>query len=235
VRNVEERSQARATALAWFNSHRAIVVDRLGDDAVQEVDDGYRQLIDAAGRAASKRTYESALNDIRVGLNEIRLDVVVPPSTANPTTGDTPPDFSGLVADLAMQTVLSRRWSECTVCLGAGAPLAATVMMGGLLEGLLLAKVNSLSNKSSVFLARGAPKDRNGRSLPLGDWTLKHYLDVAHELGWISRSARDVGAVLRDYRNYVHPQKELSHGIALSGQDAIVWWEVSKSVARELL
>lgn len=42
-------------------------------------------------------------------------------------------------------------------------------------------------------------------------------------------------AVLRDYRNYVHPQKELSHGIRLSAQDAALWWEVSKLIARELL
>lgn len=134
-----------------------------------------------------------------------------------------------------MQEVLARHWTECVLCLKVGAPLAATVMMGGLLEGLLLAKINSVPDKSSVFTAANAPRDRHGHTLPLPQWTLRNYIDVAHELHWISRSARDIGAVLRDYRNYVHPQKELSHGIRLSEQDATLWWEVSKLIARERL
>jgi len=58
---------------------------------------------------------------------------------------------------------------------------------------------------------------------------------VGHELRWISRSPRNVGKVLRDYRNYVHPQKELPRGISGSAQDAALWWEVSKLIARKLL
>jgi hypothetical protein len=30
--------------------------------------------------------------------------------------------------------------------------------------------------------------------------------------------------------DYLHPQKELSHGIRLSTQDAALWWEVSKLI-----
>jgi hypothetical protein len=44
---------------------------------------------------------------------------------------------------------------------------------------------------------------------------LKDFIDVVHELGWITVSAKDVGAVLRDYRNYIHPQKQLSHNVHL--------------------
>lgn len=109
-------------------------------------------------------------------------------------------------------------------------------MMGGLVEGLLLAKVNSQPTLANVFTAKAAPKDRKtGNPLPLSEWTLKHYIDVAHELRWISQSARDVSVVLRDYRNYIHPQKELSHGVALSEGDAALLWEVSKSIARQVL
>ncbi|MBL8230659.1 MAG: hypothetical protein JNL98_19360 [Bryobacterales bacterium] len=64
---------------------------------------------------------------------------------------------------------------------------------------------------------------------------LKSYIDVAHELSWISTSAKDVGVVLRDYRNYVHPQKEYSHGIVLTPEDARVLWDVAKTIVRQLL
>ena len=235
VRGADEKAQARATALAWFNNHRDAVANQLGGDAVLDLDNAYREVLDATGRAASRSTYDSLLRDIRRLLLVTRADAIMPAAAPAAATSDAAPSFASLVGDPAMQEVLARRWSECVICLSAGAPLAATVMMGGLLEGLLLAKVNSLSDKTGVFTATNAPKDRSGQPLPLAHWTLKNYIDVAHELRWISRSARDVGAVLRDYRNYVHPQKELSHGISLSAQDATLWWEVSKLIARELL
>jgi hypothetical protein len=134
-----------------------------------------------------------------------------------------------------MKEILRRRWTECCACIGANAPLAACVMMGGLLEGLLLSRVNSQSNKSPIFTAAAAPKDKQGKTLPLKDWKLNNYIDVAHELRWISQTLKDMGGVLRDYRNYIHPQKELSEKISLSVGDANILWEISKNIARQVL
>jgi hypothetical protein len=235
VRNLEERTQITATALAWFNGHRPQIADQMSEEELEGVDQGYRRLIDCADRAVSRSTYEDLFSSLRGQLVTIRGDLLVPRERSQSSTTDVPPDFSGLVADPEMQNVLERRWTECVTCISAEAPLAATVMMGGLLEGLLLAKVNSYRDQSQIFKATSAPRNTARQTLPLREWTLKDYLNVAHELHWISRSARDVGVVLRDYRNYVHPQKELSHGIVLSKEDAMIWWEVAKSVARELL
>jgi hypothetical protein len=135
-----------------------------------------------------------------------------------------------------MQEVLTRRWQECVACLAASAPLAAVVMMGGLLESLFLARVNREPNKKSVFTASSAPKDpKTGMPLGLRDWTLRDYIAVSHELGWIPQSVRDVSQVLRDYRNYIHPQKELAHQLALTVSDARMFWDVSKAIAVRLL
>ncbi len=154
---------------------------------------------------------------------------------ASASTTDLPPDFSRLIADASMQVILEKRWTECVTCISHGAPLAATVMIGGLLEGLLLARVNRESNKAPIFAAVAAPKDRRNKTLPLKDWTLNDYIGVAHELKWITVAAKDVGVVLRDYRNFIHPQKELSHGVSLTTQDAVIRWEVGKSISRQLL
>jgi len=54
-------------------------------------------------------------------------------------------------------------------------------------------------------------------------------------LKWISQSAKDVGDVLRDFRNYVHPQKELSHGVIIIKDDAILFWEIAKNITRQIL
>ena len=106
-----------------------------------------------------------------------------------------------------MKAILTRRWQECGFCLGAKAPLAATVMMGGLLEGLLMARVNSLADRSPVFTAKAAPRDKQGKTLTLKDWTFQNYIAVAQELEWISQTVKDVGEVLRRISNYIHPQR----------------------------
>ncbi len=134
-----------------------------------------------------------------------------------------------------MQAILTRRWQETTLCLGAGAHLAATVMMGAMLEALLLSRVNHLSDKSSLFKTKSCPKDKkSGKPLSLQRWTLQHYIDAAREMGWIRQAARDVSVVLRDYRNYIHPSKELSHGARIEKEDSDMFWVVFQSLASQI-
>ena len=120
--------------------------------------------------------------------------------------------------------------------MNGGANLAATVMMGGLLEALLLARVNLETDKKPIFTAKAAPKDKTtGKSHALKDWALKDYIDVAHELTWITKSAKDIGEVLRDYRNYIHPHKEHSHKVKLNSSDGLIFWGVTKSIATQVI
>jgi hypothetical protein len=181
--------------------------------------------------------YDSLLKSIRKELVDVRnYTLTVSQNNAERTTADEPPKFDPLIADARMRDILTNRWLECCTCLTSGAPLAATVMMGGLLEALLLARINKEQNKTSIFTATTAPKDKStGKTLPLKDWTLRHFIDVTHELNWISQSAKDVGEVLRDYRNYVHPYKEFSHGVRLREDDASLFWEISKGIARQVI
>jgi len=240
VTSDDERQVIKATALAWFNNQRPVIIGTLGDDHLKPVDDLYRSLIGATGKATLRTRYITTIKDIKKKLAALQTDHVLalatPFSPAPASTPDTAPKFDPLISDPNMQTILTRRWAECSVCVNSGAPLAATVMMGGLLEGLLLAKVNQLSDKTPVFGAAAAPVDpKTGKTLQLKEWTLKHYIDVAHELGWITKTTKDIGEVVRDYRNYIHPQKELSHGIVLEPGDAQMLWEVAKSITQQLL
>jgi hypothetical protein len=41
--------------------------------------------------------------------------------------------------------------------------------------------------------------------------------------------------VVRDYRNVIHPQKELSHGINLVPDNARMLWEVARNVTLQIL
>lgn len=235
VRSEEERGLMKATALSWFRGHRPTVAEGVGTELVEPVDHLFRELLGGSDRAMSRRACGNLLRSLDSALSKLRREAVAPTRDLA-RTADDPPTFATLIGDQAMQLILDRRWRECTTCITANAPLAATVMMGGLLEALLLARVNSAPDKKPVFTATAAPRDRSsGKPLPLQEWSLRHYIDVAHELEWISQSAKDVGVVLRDYRNYVHPYKELSHGVSLQARDATLFWEVTKSISRQLL
>jgi hypothetical protein len=69
----------------------------------------------------------------------------------------------------------------------------------------------------------------------LKEWGLKNYIDVAHELGWITKTTKDIGEIVRDYRNYIHPQKEFSHGITLEPGDSRMLWEIAKSITLQII
>lgn len=236
VRSHEERSLIKATAYTWFKTHRPTVSKVDDVQLLEDVGAQFKAVLECSDRAASRLRYDESLKTIRKGLSKLRVHCVTAPEDFTEITSDDPPDFSVFTPHTPMQQNLLRRWQECSNCLAGNAPLAATVMMGGLLETLLLARVNKEPDKKAIFTSTKSPKDKStGKSLPLQDWSLKHYIDVAHELGWVSQSTKEVGVVLRDYRNYIHPYKELSHRIQLTMHDATLFWEITKSISNQLI
>ena len=235
VRASEVRSLVKATAVTWLKQHRPLLRD-LDSPLLLRLDEGHRQLLDSSARATAKARYLTILDDLKASLIGIRPAAVQLASQLTRTPNFEPsPNFARLVPDHAMRLVLERRWLEGQQCMLANAHLAATVMMGSLLEALLLARFNALGDKTPIFTASAAPKDRAGKTLTLREWTLKDYIDVAHELGWIKRAARDVGTVLRDYRNYIHPAKEYAHNMVLNADDTAMFWVILRELVRQLV
>ena len=134
-----------------------------------------------------------------------------------------------------MRDILTRRWHECAKCVKADAHLAAIVMMGGLLEALFVARANKMTDKAPLTGATSAPKDKAGKTINYQEWMLDSYMKVGCELDWITESARDVADKLKEYRNFVHPAKELRYGVTLGFNDSSMFWQVTKALARQLL
>lgn len=235
VRSRDECLLLKSVCLTWFKTYRTGLASVSGDDLLGSLDSRFKAIIAATDRQTSRTWYDKELKAAQDALSGMRGDIAATAHRPLTPTVDTPPSFARLVSDPRMQEILKRRWAECAKCVTMGAPLAALVVTGGLLEALLLARVHRETNKGPVFKASSAPKDKAGKTLQLNEWTLRHYIDVAHELGWISSSAKDVGEVVRDYRNYIHPHKELTHGVTLQDSDAELFWEIAKSIPRQLL
>jgi hypothetical protein len=230
----DERSLAKATAMAWFRNHRPVLPLALPAGSLTAVDALYRDILDASDRGTARTTYRARLKHLRNALMTLRSDALGA-AAASSRTSDQAPDFRPLTTDSNMQAILGERWQECVRCIEAQVPLAATVMMGGLLETLLLGRMNRETNRAPIFTARCAPRDKAGKTLMLQDWGLKDYISVAHELKWISVSAKEVAEVLRDFRNYIHPHKQHMHNVRLTTEDAGLLWNVSKSISVQVL
>jgi hypothetical protein len=233
----DELDLAKATALAWFNSHLPVLQPILGEDTCGAVNTSFHALLGFTDRSTTRNKYDTTLKALKKELSALRKQAVDGGgSGAVVKSSDVAPDFSPLISDPKMQAILSERWDECVACLNVNAPLASVVMMGGLLETLMLARFNRETDKTPIFSATTAPQDKKTKkTLQLKEWTLRHYLDVGHELCWISRSTKDVGEVVRDFRNYVHPYKQVSHNVTLDTNDARLFWEISKEISRQLL
>lgn len=235
VKGADELAALGSLAYAWFNTHRPVIEKQLLIDS-SLVDDAYQTVLNSTARSAAKSTYLGALTRAKGGLLELRSGLLKPVSrAASLQTDDIAPNFSPLVGSVEMRDVLARRWDECQKCVGAKAHLAAIVMMGGLLEALFMARANLLPDKSSLVKAAAAPKNKEGKTLDYRDWMLDSYIKVGHELNWITGSAKQVADVLKEFRNYVHPAKELRHGISLAANDSLMFWSVTKALVRQLL
>jgi len=235
IGTTEERAYLKAVCLSWLKTHRGDIIPCCDDSELGPIDRAYQTLLEASeGRPSRKHTCDE-LKSAKKRLVTLRSKLIlVDPNAVN--QHDKPPAFSKIAPDPGMQEILVRRWDETLLCMSAGANLAATVMMGGLLEAILLARVNLETNKKPIFTAAAAPKDKTtGNPHALKEWALRDYIDVAHELGWITKSAKDVGEVLRDWRNYIHPHKEHSHKIKLSKSDGLILWGVAKSIVSQVI
>jgi len=235
-----DRDIITATALAWFNNHRKILMTIFLEAEIAEIDKAYQVILLASHKDSVRSKYVSVLKTIFTLLAELRAANVVKLSTAaeaapESASQDLPPDFARMVKDPQMKTLLEKRWMECNLCVAAGAPLATIVMVGGFLEALLLGRVNREINKAPIFTAAAAPRDKAGKTRIISEWTLQNYIGVAHELKWITVTTKDVGDVLRDYRNYIHPYKELSQQVSLTTPDAALLWVIGKTIARQVL
>jgi hypothetical protein len=237
IRCVDVIGPLKATALSWFNTHRPAILAGAPRVELDDANRYYTIILESTAKSAARQTYLDALQDAKAALIKVRTAVLsLPATSAVSNVDDLAPDFSPLAGNQEMRDILTRRWHECCKCVKADAHLAAIVMMGGLLEALFVARANKLAVKTRLVNAASAPKDKaTGKTQNYQDWMLDSYIKVGHELGWITESAKDVADILKEYRNYIHPEKERRHGITLGFNDSSIFWQVTKALVRQLL
>ena len=118
-------------------------------------------------------------------------------------------EFEKLTIEPIFVPLLSKRFQEAHVCKNANAHLACIILCGSILEGLLLGI--AVKNPKSFNTAQASPKF-DEKVKQFNEWSLSQFIDVAHEIGFISLDVKKFSHSVRDFRNYIHPYQQMSSG-----------------------
>ena len=128
--------------------------------------------------------------------------------------------MSELVQNPAFAAALQNRLDEAQTCHANGAHIAAIIMLGSMLEGVLL----------DVLHTRTPPSARRQNDNP----PLHQLIEIAHRNGWIQADAQRFSHVLRDYRNLVHVPVQFRIGDVPDGDTFKVCWYVVVAAMNDL-
>lgn len=191
-----------------------------------------RRAMEALNRILSVEGYHVMLDGIQPRLVETNAALADEAAGAD-LKPLPPPDFRSLGLEPGLAEVLVDRWEESGRCVGADAHLAAVILMGSLLEGLLLAVV--LKHPERANRSNGAPGDRHtGKVKPFAEWTLSELIDVAHSEGWVDLDVKKFSHALREFRNLVHPYEQLRLRVTPDRDTCGISWLVVQAAVNDL-
>ncbi|WP_411141268.1 hypothetical protein [Streptomyces sp. x-80] len=150
--------------------------------------------------------------------------VVCDPAVAHPGQ-QAPVELKATMAEIIreprMAALLQRRLDEARTCYANGAHVAAVIMLGSLLEGVLLTVIE----ERDASLLRNKDPDFIG---------LKALIDICHKAGWIDVDMERHSQTLREYRNFVHPRREFSEAHTPDRDTLTVSWYVVNGALNDL-
>lgn len=141
-------------------------------------------------------------------------------------------DVDNLGLDPHVNDIIKMRLKEVESCVTNDAPLAAVIMIGSILEGILLGV--ALLHSQQFNQAQCAPKDKEGKVRKFQDWTLNNYIDVASEIGFLKQDVKKFSHAVRDFRNYIHPYLQKKSQFAPNKQTARICFQVLKAAISQI-
>ena len=143
-----------------------------------------------------------------------------------------PPNFMAIGLEPGIGEILSSRWSEAQKCVDSEAFLAATIIMGSLLEGLLLGVCQRFPKEANT--STSAPLNSDGKVRRFHEWSLSNMIDVAHTAGWIDLDVKRFSHSLRDFRNMIHPYEQMLNQSKPDSDTCGISWLVVQATVNDL-
>ncbi|MFJ7210917.1 hypothetical protein [Amycolatopsis sp. NPDC098790] len=133
-----------------------------------------------------------------------------------------PPDLrkrlDSLIADAGAVEMLNRRVEETQVCEAGGAYTMAIIGIGSFVEGLLLTILS----------------ERDGEVKAGDRLTLHQLIETAHLRDWIQLDAKTFAHNVRDFRNFIHPRKEMVEQPRFDADSVMLCWAPVHAILNDL-
>jgi hypothetical protein len=139
-----------------------------------------------------------------------------------------PREQFGFVSDPKLREICCRDYLELGKARRARAHKSITMLSGGLLEAMLSDALGQEATKAKASYGRLYPKKKRVQ------WTLESLIEVAEDMGIITRGATQLSHTLRDYRNLVHPIKEIRSGYKVQKEEAEIAVNMLRIVMRDM-
>lgn len=135
-------------------------------------------------------------------------------------------EFS-FISDTELRRVLERDYVEIQRAFISDCWKSVIILSGGAIETILLDVLKK--DEAHARSAKSAPGISD-----LTKWDLSHLIDVAVEMKKVTSGVEKLSHSVRDYRNLVHPGKEIRDKLTFGKEEAKIALEVLHIVHRDL-
>ncbi len=179
--------------VAWCARLPEEIADYLDEDAVRKyIREEATQYYDPSYPVLEKDKYFYKLNEAKRIVSEF--------------------DF---ISNDSLKELLAMDWAEVQEVHKVKGRKSCVILCGGVLEGMLLdvlQRVEEQAGEGYQELKRGNKKNI--------EWSLYNLVEVARKLGYLEENTVSLSHVLREWRNLVHPAKQLRDQQAITDEQA---------------
>ena len=128
------------------------------------------------------------------------------------------------IADPDMRGIIQRDLLECAIAVIAHQDKLATIMCGSIVEALLMQRI--VEHGFLKYDISAISKNKKASSYPVSEMGLNELLYVADRENILNKNSYHLGHYIRDYRNIVHPAKEIRMKENVSHENVTTMWAV---------
>ncbi|WP_214516806.1 hypothetical protein [Nocardia salmonicida] len=135
-----------------------------------------------------------------------------------------------LIGDETTAETLIKRAGEARICQRNGAYTMAVIAIGSFVEGMLLTLLTERDDRcrNRQFV------DERGKFVYKPQPNLASLIDTAHACGWIQLDAKTFMHTVRNFRNYIHPGKELADNPDFDDDSVGLCWAPLQAMLNDL-